>query len=295
MGVLLHWQVQHRVSRVQVHQIRFAVGQPGHGYLPEDGGEPAGVTGLDSTSTVPVRVANLHPYLPHAAQVQVVLEQLAKQPSSFDVELTLQLAMVEQGAGVTVQPAQDGLETLTGPRETIRRLRRALVTHRPRRPRNAAMPASAARVSCALAASKRANAALTSVTSDSDRVSVLVRPPWVYVNAGLSCGSPAAQWQGGLPHLRRNVVRVPRSNQSLPRRGSVDIAHPLCRCVSLQRSPSQRNLELRDYASVRASRRRQTAQQDVPSEEPHPNDLDGNGGLADWLATSRQINTDTLL
>src|SRR5674476_748849 len=137
------------------------------------------------------------------------------------------------------------------------------------------MPASAAAVSCALAASKRANAALTSATSDSDRVSVLVRPPWVYVNAGLSCGSPAAQWQVGLPHLRRNVVRVPRSNQSLPRRGSVDIAHPLCRCISLQRSPPQRKLELRDHASVRASRRRQSAQQDVPSEEPHPNDFPG--------------------
>src|SRR5664280_734381 len=132
------------------------------------------------------------------------------------------------------------------------------------------MPASVAAASCALAASKRANAALTSATSDSDSVSVLVRPPWVYVNAGLSCGSPAEQWQVGLPHLRRNVVRLPRSNQSLLRRGSVDIAHPLCRYPSLQTSPPQRKLELWDYAWVRASRRRQTAQQDVPSEEPHP-------------------------
>ena len=114
-----------------------------------------------------------------ARQVQVVLEQLAKQSASFDLELTLQLAVVEQGAGVTVQPAQDGLETLTGPRETIGWGRRALVAHRPRRPRNAAMPASAARVSSALAASKRANAAVTSATSASDRVSVLVRPPSV--------------------------------------------------------------------------------------------------------------------
>src|SRR5664280_2456467 len=161
---------------------------------------------------------------------------------------------------------------LAGTREAVGWGRRALVAHRPRRPRSDAMPASAAAVSCALAASKRANAALTSATSDSDRVSVLVRPPWVYVNAGLSCGSPAAQWQVGLPHLRRNVVRVPRSNQSLPRRGSVDIAHPLCRYLSLQASAPQRKLELRDYAWVRASRRRQTAQQGVPSEEPHPNE-----------------------
>ena len=35
-------------------------------------------------------------------------------------------------------------------------------------------------------------------------------------------------------------------------------------------SAPQRKLELRDYAWVRASRRRQTAQQDIPSEEPHP-------------------------
>src|SRR5664280_3283848 len=132
------------------------------------------------------------------------------------------------------------------------------------------MPASVAAASCALAASKRANAALTSATSDSDSVSVLVRPPWVYVNAGLSCGSPAEQWQVGLPHLRRNVVRLPRSNQSLLRRGSVDIAHPLCRYPSLQTSPPQRKLELWDYAWVRASRRKQTAQQVVPSGEPHP-------------------------
>jgi hypothetical protein len=143
------------------------------------GGEPAGVTGLDSTSTVPAGVENLNPHLPHAAQVQVVLEQLAKQLASFDVELTLQLAMVEQGGLVTVQPAQEGLETLTGPCETIGLRRRGLVAHRPRRARNVAMPASAARVSSALAASKRANAALTSATSASDRVSVLVRPPSV--------------------------------------------------------------------------------------------------------------------
>ena len=74
-----------------------------------------GVAGLDSTSTVPVGVANLDPYLSHPAQVQVILERLAKQPASFDVELTLKLAVVEQGALITVQPAQDGLETLTAP------------------------------------------------------------------------------------------------------------------------------------------------------------------------------------
>ena len=119
MGVPLDWQVQHCVGRVQVHQTRFAVGQPGHGYLPEDGGEPAGVAGLDSTSTVPRRRRKPRLYLPHTARVQVVLEQLAKQPGSFDVESALELAVVEPGALVTVQPAQDGLEALTGSRETI--------------------------------------------------------------------------------------------------------------------------------------------------------------------------------
>ncbi len=40
-------------------------------------------------------------------------------------------------------------------------------------------------------------------------VTVLVRPESVYVNAGLSCGSPFAHRHEALPHRRWNTVRVP--------------------------------------------------------------------------------------
>jgi hypothetical protein len=42
--------------------------------VPEDGGEAAGVAGLDSTSAGPVGVENVDPFLPHGTQVHVVLE-----------------------------------------------------------------------------------------------------------------------------------------------------------------------------------------------------------------------------
>lgn len=179
MGVLLHGQVQHCGSRVQVRATGFTVGQPGHRDLAEDGGEAAGVAGLDSTSTGPDGVEDVDPALPDDTQVDVVLEQLAQQPAAFDVESAFQLGMVEPGHLLAAEPSQDGLEAIARPGETIGARRCGLPAHRPRPERSAARPAAAARSNSALASSKRASAAATSATSASARVRVLVRPPSV--------------------------------------------------------------------------------------------------------------------
>src|SRR5665811_2158284 len=98
----------------------------------------------------------------------------AKQFAACDIELTFQLGMIEPTAGPTIEPAQDRGELLTGRREGLRPHRLEPGAHRPRRARNAAMPASAARSSSARAVSKRANPATTSTTSASASVKVLV-------------------------------------------------------------------------------------------------------------------------
>ena len=176
MGVLLDGEVQRGVGRVQVRLAGLAVGDPGHGDLAEDRAQASGVAGFHVRPARPIGASNLDPALPHGTQVHVVLKEQAKQFAAFDVELTFQLSMFQSAAGLTIEPAQDQPEALTGSREALGPRRLGLVAHRPRRARNAAMPASAARSSSARAVWKRANPATTSATSASASVKVLVRP-----------------------------------------------------------------------------------------------------------------------
>jgi len=125
----------------------------------------------------PAAAADLDPALPHGAQVQVVMQEQPQQLTAGDVELTLQLGMVQSAAGHTVEPAHDRRELRAGGRETLGPGSDDAPGHRPRRARNAAMPASAARSSSARALLKRASPAATSATSASANVRVLVRPP----------------------------------------------------------------------------------------------------------------------
>src|SRR5664280_1680610 len=89
----------------------------------------------------------------------MVLQQSQKHLAALGVELTFQLGVVQVGGRLTVEPAHDVLEALPCGRETIRSRRGRWAAHRPRRARNAAIPASAAFSSAALASWKRANAA----------------------------------------------------------------------------------------------------------------------------------------
>src|SRR5665811_2531868 len=64
--------------------------------------------------------------------------------------------------------------------------------------------------------------------SSSVSVIVFVRPPAGYASAGLSCASPVAHRQLGLPHLRRSVNNTPRSSVSsvAPRRSFIIMTIP---------------------------------------------------------------------
>src|SRR5260370_28254690 len=59
VGVLLWGEVEYRVGGVQVAGAQGAVGDSGHGDLPEDGGQGPGVAGFDVAVLYPVGVDDL--------------------------------------------------------------------------------------------------------------------------------------------------------------------------------------------------------------------------------------------
>jgi hypothetical protein len=185
VGVFLGGQVQQPVSGVQVRLAGFAVGQPGHRDRPEHGRQPAGVPGLGPGPGQSVGVEDLDPGLADLPEVQVVLQQLAQQRASLDVQAFLQLG-VGQPAGLgAVQEPQHRLEPhpaggepgrLDLPRRAGCRGHR-LPRAAPRRAISAARPASPAASRVARAAAYRSTAARTAATSPAGSITNRVRPP----------------------------------------------------------------------------------------------------------------------
>jgi hypothetical protein len=96
--VVLLWEVQVSVGRIEVGVAAVAIGEPGDRHGADDRPQRSGVLGLDRTVADPVGVFHLlGPLLAQRPQVQLALEHLAQKLPAAPVEFVFEFGVVQRG------------------------------------------------------------------------------------------------------------------------------------------------------------------------------------------------------